>query len=121
MYTADYSITKMGALYFIPINTPNHNIDLTDFSDEHSAAFGQATIVDISTQDPYRSAGAQDYVVVQIPCFRNGEQLNIDDLIDGELRRTLEYLRDKGLREHDAHPGLDLRLSIEFNINPELT
>lgn len=116
MTTTNLPVIRIGTLYFIAINEPMPGTDLSDFSNEHSHLFGNAEIVADSTQDPFTMIDDQDYIVVQIPFFRNGEQLNRDDVIDGQLRRTLEYLHQKGLRADAIFPGVIERKSFNFDL-----
>lgn len=116
MATIDSPIIRIGSLYFIPVDIPSHRIDLSDFSNEHSEKFGDAIIVDHSDQDPYRMIEDQQYVVVSIPFFRNGERLTLKEVAAGELRRTLVYLHDKRLRENDSLPDIKSRKDFSFDL-----
>lgn len=116
MITTDHPIIRMGTLFFIAVDEPKPGTDVRDFSDEHSETFGDAIIVDDSTRDPFMMLDDQHYIVVQIPFFRNGEQLDTDDVIAGQLARTLGYLHQKGLRSSPLFPGLVVRKLFAFDL-----
>ncbi|MES2631135.1 MAG: hypothetical protein V4611_04200 [Patescibacteria group bacterium] len=116
MPTIDKQIILVQNVFFVPVDKPEEPVDLSDFSNEHSEKFGDAIFLDLPEADMFQLIDGQYYIATEIPFFRNGESLNLDEVINGQLRRTVEYLHGKGLREDTIFPGLIVQESFGFDL-----
>lgn len=107
MSTIDNPIIRIGSLYYIPVEDSDELIDLCDFADGEDTQYDEgAQFIEHSTAGDRHATSGQSYAVFQIIPARNGEMLILEDVINGELRRAYEYLREKGLVPLAEYPGI---------------